>query len=119
MRPKRHKCKNSKAQSLEDALNEEEKSRPTIDITSKPGTRIRMRYPDNGHLTDQREVALHKLKVNSLYTVKNIRVGGWISYVELEELPGKWFNTVHFAPVRGRRVLCAKHPSNLLKRKKL
>lgn len=71
---------------------------PIMDINSKPGTKVVFLYPNNGYPQDKKYVKQH-LEEGQTYTVKHVRSSQSISYVELEEVPGKTFNTVHFSPV--------------------
>lgn len=64
-------------------------------IHAAPGTSV-IYTGFNGYDSD-REYAEKFLKVGHRYTVSHIEIGGWSSDVELEEVPGKKFNTVHFA----------------------
>lgn len=66
----------------------------SMDIYSKPGTKI-VFTGENGSDWDK-EHAFKHLEVGKEYTVKSIEVGGWSSLLELEEVPGVRFNTVHF-----------------------
>jgi hypothetical protein len=69
-----------------------------MDIYSKPGT-TKVRYTGHGGYESDKRWADTHLKVDAVYTVANIEVGGWSSDVEFIELPGKRFNTVMFAAV--------------------
>jgi hypothetical protein len=65
-----------------------------MDIYSKPGTKI-VFINKNGY-DHERESANKILKVGQIYTVESIDVRSFVSYVKLEEVPGKGFNTVMF-----------------------
>lgn len=73
---------------------------PFRPLDAKPGDKIRPIYEDeertkvaNGYLHEQ----LHASKTlkDQVYTIKDIKVGAFISYIHLEELPGR-YNSCHF-----------------------
>lgn len=68
----------------------------TMSLCSMPGTRVTYSFPSNGQKSDQRTARDH-LCHGQQYTVKQVYVGSWKSYVELEEVPGVRFNSVHFS----------------------
>lgn len=74
-----------------DSLDEIEEKRPYMDIYSKPGTKVR--FMGKGGLDHEKEDAQRFLKVGKLYTVKNIIVGRFCSWVYLEEFPEHQYNT--------------------------
>jgi hypothetical protein len=65
-----------------------------MDIDSEPGSKVR--YTNTGGYDHDRRSANEVLKEGEVYTVGRIEVGNWSSYVELEEVSGKSFNTVMF-----------------------
>lgn len=59
------------------------------------GSKVKAIDLNAGFESDSKQA--HELLVEGqIYEVENIRVGGWISSVCLNEFPGKRFNTVHF-----------------------
>lgn len=70
---------------------------PTMDIYSKPGTKVVYAHPKNGLPAHSAHARLH-LTEGETYTVKTVRVGSWCTSVEFEEAPKLWFNSVLFAP---------------------
>ena len=68
---------------------------PSLDLSVKPGTRIRYSLPNHGYLGDQFR-AYKMLVPGRVYTVKHIVVGNSYASVALEEIPDTEFNTVHF-----------------------
>lgn len=68
-----------------------------MDIYAKPGTKVR--YAGTGGYDGERAIATEHIEVGTVLTVKNIKVGGFMSYVEFEELPNIRFNTVMFEEV--------------------
>jgi len=70
---------------------------PSMDIYSKPGTRIR--FKDNGGYREQRESALQILSYDEVYTVARIDVYSSSSFVVLNEIPLRSFNTTMFEEV--------------------
>lgn len=50
----------------------------------------------NAGSTYDKCLARKLLSIGSIYSVKAVSVGGWMSYVELNEFPNKVFNTVFF-----------------------
>jgi hypothetical protein len=66
----------------------------SMDIYSPEGTKVTF-LDRNG--TDFDRVEAEKiLKVGQVYTIKSIEVYDWVSYVTLEEVPDKTFNSVMF-----------------------
>jgi hypothetical protein len=65
-----------------------------LDIYAKKGDKVRF-LNKNGY-DSQLEHARKHLKENELYTVVKTEVGGWMSYVYLEEVENHSFNTAHF-----------------------
>lgn len=59
------------------------------------GDKVRASHIDSGTDYDL-ENANKFLENGKVYVIKNIIIGGYISHVELKEIPGKNFNTVHF-----------------------
>jgi hypothetical protein len=66
----------------------------SMDIYSPTGTKVKF-LDENGYEFDKSAARRFFSKGQTL-TVKTIAVGGWVSYVEFEECPGKMFNTVMF-----------------------
>jgi len=75
---------------------ENEIQNPTMDIRSKPGTKVIFKYPENGSNSDIKW-ANGVLVVGETYTVENIQIEQSISLVDFKEFPEWQFNTVHFA----------------------
>lgn len=69
-----------------------------IGIYSKPGTKVRF-IGKNGYEMPL-NLALKTFLVGQELTVKQIVVGSFLSEVQFEELPNKWFNTVMFEEVK-------------------
>ncbi|WP_438310888.1 hypothetical protein [Sporosarcina sp. FA9] len=67
----------------------------TMDIYSKPGTKVIFKYPENGRGYD-RKWSASILTLGATYTVKNILVGQSSSLVDFEDFSELQFNTVHF-----------------------
>ncbi len=67
----------------------------SMDILSKPGTKVSFHNPNAGYAGDIKKAAEH-LELGEVYTVKMIRIEAWISYVWFEEIPDVSFNTVMF-----------------------
>lgn len=74
-----------------------------MDIHAEPGTKVKF-TGENGYDND-RHIAFSHMDVGEVFTVKNIYVGSWVSYVEFEELPGIRFNTVMFEEVETKPTL--------------
>lgn len=68
-----------------------------MDIYAKPGTKVR--YTGEGGYDNDKHFANSHFKVGDVLTVKNIKVGNFMSYAEFEEHPGRNFNTVMFEEV--------------------
>lgn len=69
----------------------------SMDIYANPGTKVI--FTGNGGYAYDNECARSLIKVGQELTVKRINVDNWISHVEFEEIPGKFFNTVMFDEV--------------------
>ena len=69
----------------------------SMDIYSKQGTKVR--YLANGGFDTDIERASKYLVIGKIYTVRSVFVGGWFSYVTLEEFPNMDFNTTLFDKV--------------------
>ncbi len=69
---------------------------PTMRLDTAPGDGIR--FTGEGGYRNQQEIARAILTVETIYTVRKIEVGNWISSVSLAEKPGH-FNTVMFQNV--------------------
>lgn len=80
------------------AIDESEREYPTMDIHSKPGTKVIFKYPENGDDYDMKW-ASGVLSVGETYTVENIQIGQSSSLVDFKEFPEWQFNTVHFVNV--------------------
>lgn len=65
-----------------------------MDIYSKEGTKVK--YMNKNGYEGDREYANKFLKEGKVYTVEDIEVGGFMSYVYLKEFPSKPFNSVMF-----------------------
>lgn len=59
------------------------------------GCKVRAVNLDAGMECDSQRAHKH-LTEGQVYEVESLNVGGWCSKVELKELPGICFNTVHF-----------------------
>ena len=74
-----------------------------MDMYAKKGTKVALRHKEGkikgGRDYDQ-EQALEFLTLDGVYTVESTDVGDWSSTVELQEFPGKHFNTVMFKDVK-------------------
>lgn len=64
-----------------------------MNIYTAPGCKVK--YTGKGGYEFERNEADKILDRNKEYTVESVTVGGWTSYVYLEEVQGK-FNTVMF-----------------------
>jgi len=69
-----------------------------MDIYSSIGTKVTF-LDRNGTEFDRIE-AEKILKVGEIYTIADIEIHDWISYVTLEEVQGKTFNSVMFDNLR-------------------
>ncbi len=67
----------------------------TMDIYSQKGAKVRFAFPDNGWRGDQEDAAKY-LELGKVYTVEYTSVGGSRTDVQLQEVPEKMFNSVHF-----------------------
>ena len=70
----------------------------TMDIYSKPGTKVRFAYPDAGYPHHQADARKH-LEEGYGYTVERTEVESCHTDVYLQEIPSVAFNSVMFAPV--------------------
>ena len=77
------------------AIDEFEKSQPTMKLNTVKGSKVIFKYPENGEQVDM-ERAIGRLVLDGEYTVETISIGGLTSFVELKEVPGLVFNTVQF-----------------------
>ena len=68
-----------------------------MDIYAKNGTKV-VYTGKNGNDYDQQHADKY-LKVGNEYTVHTTIVDDWDSTVNLKEVPGKLFNTVHFEDI--------------------
>lgn len=80
---------------ISDAINEYERNNPTMTLSTGKSRKVIFKYPENGSQIDE-ERAAENLTLNGEYTVVTISIGGSTSFVELKEVPGIVFNTVHF-----------------------
>lgn len=62
------------------------------------GSKVSFIRPDSGYIGDQEKVKEHLIK-NGEYTVEHLSVGRSSSTIELAEVLGVKFNTVHFERV--------------------
>ena len=62
------------------------------------GDKVKFMFPTTGYDPDVRKAKKY-LKINKEYTIENIEIGSFHSSIELTEIIGKWFNTVHFKNV--------------------
>ncbi len=62
------------------------------------GTHIRLVRPNDGYDSATKRVS-ELLTEGSVYTVDHMCVGSYLSVVLLVEVPGEWFNTIHFDEV--------------------
>lgn len=65
-----------------------------MDMYAQRGSKVI--FTGQGGRDSDKEFANKYLKVGEVYTVKTTKVFDWISFVVLEELPFKDFNTVMF-----------------------
>ena len=68
-----------------------------MSLTSQPGSKVM--FNGNGGYEGEQVQAKTFLQIGKEYTVQMIDVGGFISYVSLEEMPDKIFNTTMFSNV--------------------
>jgi len=66
-----------------------------MDIYAKPGTQV-VFEGEGGYKREVEDAINCGLHIGMAYTVKRTEVHNWMSYVELEEIEGK-FNTVMFS----------------------
>lgn len=67
----------------------------SMDIYARAGTKVRFAPGGNGY-DAQNKAAREVLELNAVYTVAHTEVGGWMTYVTLQEFPTKSFNSVLF-----------------------
>lgn len=67
-----------------------------VDIFAAPGTTI-VFSAAGGYDIEKTNAAKH-LVIGSAYTLKASDISGFSTRFELEELPGKWFNSCLFSP---------------------
>lgn len=78
--------------------DEESDGKRRLYIYAPKGTKVTFAYPDSGWpYEEERNKKL--LDPQQVYTVKHISVGSTSTEVELEELPGKTFNSVIFRAI--------------------
>lgn len=80
---------------ISEAINGYERNNPTLILSTEKSSKVIFKYPENGRQIDV-ERAAENLTLNGEYTVVTISIGGSTSFVELKEVPGVVFNTVHF-----------------------
>ena len=73
-------------ESISDAIDEQQRNYPTMDLSTKTNEQIKFSYPENGRQSDVDHAAKY-LKINAVYTVQKIFIGGGCSTVELKEIP--------------------------------
>lgn len=66
----------------------------SMDIYSEKGTKVV--YTGQGGYDSDKEHAKKYLTEGSLYTIHSTDVGSWHTWIQLEEFPGKTFNSVMF-----------------------
>lgn len=71
-------------------------SSPSMDIDTKPGSKVRFCFLTSGHNIEVYN-ALDHLKPGHIYTVREMDVGDSSSRVYLDEVPDHGFNSVLFA----------------------
>lgn len=77
----------------------------SMDIYAKPGTKVR--YTGTGGYDGERAIATEHIEVGTVLTVQRILVGGFMSYVEFEEIPDMRFNTVMFEEIEEKKPTLA------------
>ncbi len=75
----------------------------TMDIYSKPGSKVVFEYPENGYEYDK-EQALKLLRVGGIYTVERTCVYPSSTEVYFEEVKGASFNTVLFKSLEEKQM---------------
>jgi hypothetical protein len=70
-----------------------------MNIHSKPGTKVKYAFPDNGWKMDKSMLEELGIKVGDILTVKYTNVYNYGTAVYFVEFPGKAFNSVNFANV--------------------
>lgn len=88
--------KKSLAEQMEDEKWE------TMDIHSKEGDKVTVTEQTmiNGYFHDQKKAEKY-LTVGEIYTVDEVSINDWNSWVRVKELPDEIFNTVHFVNYKG------------------
>lgn len=74
-----------------------------MNIYAKKGDKV-MFLNRNGYPNDPKHAVIVGVVEGNEYTVKSVEVGGWCSYVTLEEFPNEEFNTVMFADVKTNSI---------------
>ena len=69
-----------------------------MDIYAKPGTKVK--FTGEGGYDNDRHVASSHMKVGDVFTVKDIKISRFMSFVEFEEITDVKFNTVMFEEVQ-------------------
>lgn len=67
-----------------------------MSVRTHPGMKVVFTSPQNGSDHDKRKLVSLGLLLGASYTVKDIDAGGYSTSFELEEFPGKKFNSVNF-----------------------
>lgn len=83
-----------------------------MDMYAQRGSKVI--FTGQGGRDSDKEFANKYLKVGEVYTVKTTKVFDWISFVVLEELPSKDFNTVMFEDLEDDEKLCEEIEQRIL-----
>lgn len=67
-------------------------------IYCERGCKVEFAFPENGR-DHERDEAGQLLRSGVAYEVESVEVGGFCSWIELKEFPGKKFNSVFFRRV--------------------
>lgn len=81
------------------------KNKPTMNINAEPGTKITVteRSINNGYQGDK-ESANKYLRVGNIYTLNNVDISPFVTYIEVEELPNLIFNSIHFEDIEDEKI---------------
>lgn len=79
-----------------------------MQLTSEPGDKVVFANPTAGYEGDQ-VLAKKYLRENEEYTLSNIDVQNWITFVTFAEVPGVEFNSVLFENVKPRPRMLGKY----------
>ena len=69
-----------------------------MSLTSQPGSKV-IFHGNGGYVGEQVQAKIF-LQIGKEYTVQTMDVGGFTSYVSLEEIPDKSFNTTMFSNIK-------------------